>query len=171
MPRIVNNRICYSDHNVVLCEKLWAEDRNFAGNYLMDMADHLTEHGRAGAHRRELEGMNNDGSWTIELPTITLQPQYNREYQERHPTMYIPNKMLCMIGLHNGNYHKVIFVAEALRTEGARKIWTHAYQSGFKIGKAQRRVAEAQYEAAYVKAVEAYKTANGLTIASFDPVI
>jgi hypothetical protein len=156
MPRIVNNRICYADHNVVLDEKLWKQDRAFAGNYLIDMANHLTERGRAGLHRRELGDMNNNGSWTIELPVIRLVPAYQSEYAERHPESNRPTDMLCMMMLNNGNYDKVIWVRQVGIEEGFKTLWLQAYQQGLRIGKAQRRVAEAQFRVAHLAALAQY---------------
>lgn len=161
MPRIVDNRICYADHNVVLREDLHKLDTD----RVFDKASVLTIDGRAGAHRNEIERFELVGSgkiWSIELPIVTIEPMYNSEDQERHPACYLPGRMLCKITLHNGNYQKVIFVATCCKEQGFKHLWDKAYRCRIKIGKAQRRVAEAQYNAAYKVALKAYNppTAN-----------
>lgn len=65
MPRIVNNHICYSTHDVVLEMLL----HKAMPNYVLEMADWLSDEGDAQEHLDELERGNNDGSWTISQPS------------------------------------------------------------------------------------------------------
>lgn len=153
--RIVNQRICYADFNVVLPE----------GENPFDIAELFDDHIRCGAMRRFLR--EHAVPHTIERPEVTLRPAYESEYQERHADQYLPDRVQCEVLLHNGNYMKLIFCCKALPTE-LPLIWKAMYQRGLRIPMALRRVAEAKYHAE----VNRLKTEwYALQHASFDPVI
>ena len=59
----IANRIYYPDHIVTCDINITASDRNF--KYVAEMAKELSVDGSAADHKRELDGMNNDGTWTI----------------------------------------------------------------------------------------------------------
>lgn len=153
--RIVNNRICYADFNVVLPED--QDPFNVA-----QLFDHNT---RAGVIRQTLEAANIPH--TIERPEVTLRPAYRSEYQSRNPYYYLPNCVECKVLLHNGNYMKLIFCCKALPTE-LDLIWKTMYQRGIRIPMALRRTAEAKYHAEVNRLTTEWHT---LQHASFDPVI
>jgi hypothetical protein len=142
---IVKNRICYTTHNVV-CDPDCAD-----AEYMVAMADSLTPHARPAVHRKELYNMNNDGTWTIELPIVHLENFWASESAERRGA--VPTRILARVSLHNGLYDHTIFVGHCARSESFQPLWKRMYQQGIKIGKAQRRVAEAKYFAEYDKAV------------------
>jgi hypothetical protein len=143
---IVKNRICYASHNVV-CDAAVADEQ-----YVAVMATALSPNARPAQHKKELAAMNNDGSWTIELPIVKLQNFWESERAER--LNGIPTHILATVTLFNGQYNHVIFVGHCARRESFQPLWKAMYQLGLKIGKAQRRRAEAEYFVAYDKAVD-----------------
>lgn len=145
---IVKNRICYTTHNVV-CDPDCAD-----ADYMVAMADSLTPDARPKVHKEELEAMNNDGSWTIELPIVHLENFWDSEIAERRNQL--PTRILARVTLHNGQYDHTIFVGHCARNESFQPLWKTMYQRGIRIGKAQRRRAEAEYFVAYDKAVAEY---------------
>lgn len=60
MPKVEGNKIIFAKH-VVICSPDVAD-----AEYLAIMADSLSPDGSAKQHVRELDRMNNDGSWTVE---------------------------------------------------------------------------------------------------------
>lgn len=159
---IVNNRICYADHNVVLDEKLY---KNWAGGgfkYMKEVGGALQPAGRANRHRQQLQAMSDDGSWTIELPQIDISPMYRSEAEERHPQNYLPEQMLATVYLHNGHQLKVIFISHCNRSQSFRPLWDAMYQRGIKISMAQRRAAEARYIVDYEAIVKCHAARGGV---------
>lgn len=59
-PQIIANKIIYADHAVV------GDPSIVDAEYLELMAQELTETGSQKDHERELEMMNNDGTWGVE---------------------------------------------------------------------------------------------------------
>jgi hypothetical protein len=133
MARIVNNRICYPDHNVVLDILLHRQDPS----YIFDMEEALTEKAGPTAHEEELEAMNNDSSWTIELPTVTIVP-----YKD-------PARMLATVELFDGNKQKVIFAAHCARSESFQPLWEAMRKQKIFFGSFVRKDAETKYFALY----------------------
>lgn len=61
---IQGNKIVYTNHKVILnISPGWSTE--FVNGYLQDMCKELTANGTAEYHRKELYGMNNDGSWSV----------------------------------------------------------------------------------------------------------
>lgn len=149
---IVKNRICYADHNVVCDPEVYSEQ------YITEMAASLSFVARPNVHKEELRRMNNDGSWTIELPKVHLENFWQSEAAERLGKL--PTHILARVTLFNGQYDHHIFVGHCARSESFQPLWKAMYQCGIKIGKAQRRVAEAKYFAAYDKFLADYYARN-----------
>lgn len=152
MPRIVNNRICFANHNVVCDPKVFSSD------YMLDIAELLPKDATAGVHRQILKDNNNDGSWTIEMPTIELTPFHDSDYAERNDRL--PNRILGKALLHNGNYEKLIFAVHCDRSQSFEPIWTAMQRAGIRVGKLRRVHAECAYFAMYDKVVEALKASK-----------
>lgn len=139
MARIVNNRICYANHNVLLDPTL---HRNLP-NYVLEMEDALTPDGTAEQHKKELEGFNNDGSWEVELPTITITPMWTTEAARMAGEL--PARMLAVATLSNGNRDEVIFTGHCARHESFYPLYGAMSQRGIDVGRKARREAETEY--------------------------
>lgn len=153
--RIVNQRICYADFNVVLPE----------GQDPFTVAQLFDHSARSGVIRQTLNSANIP--YTIERPEVTLRPAYRSEYQSRNPYYYLPDCVECRVLLHDGNRMKLIFACKALPTE-LDLIWKTIYQRRIYIPMAQRRAAEAKYHAEVNSLTTEW---YALQHASFDPVI
>jgi hypothetical protein len=150
--KIAKNRICYATHNVV-CDPDCAD-----ADYMVAMADSLNPTGTSAEHLKELHYMNNDGTWTIERPTIKLQIFWQSEAAER--LQRIPTHILATALLHNGEYEKVLHVVSCARSESFQPLWKSLYQADIKVGAAQRRRCEKEYFAVYDKAVAEHEARN-----------
>ena len=150
--KIVNNRICFASHNVVLDPSV----HDARPEYIWQVAQALTPNARPSLHKMQLNSFSSINTFAIELPQIDIKPMYASEYQERHPTMHLPEQMLATVYLHDGKQLMVIFVGHCRRRESFQPLWNAMYQRGIHIGKAQRRVAEARYFANYDAAVKLY---------------
>lgn len=156
MPRIVNNRICYADHNVVLDEAYFKANGQFAQEYILEMGHSLTEGASSHEHRAELFEMNNDGTWTIEMPEIELRPTYASEVQEHRPEWYLPTGIQVEVYLHNGNYRKLLTVFRQPNCTPFKIIFQMLYQAGYPVGAVSRRKARQKYAAQIAQLRAAY---------------
>lgn len=154
MPRIVNNRICFLNHNIVLDPALHAT----MPDYIFEIAEGLSEAGGPSDHRQELEDMNNDGSWTIELPTIELKNHWHSESAERRGDL--PTQILAIVTLHNGSYNKVLAVFSCTRNESFQPIWRALREAKLYFGRKARKEAETEYFKKYDAVVSAYNAAH-----------
>lgn len=145
--RIVNNRICYPTHNILL-------DHNTDP---FDAAEVIENCHTAAQQSRALQEAN-IGHY-VERPTVTMQPQYASETQEHHPEMFLPTQVLFTVTQHNGNYEKVIAVYTCNRNE-IRQVWKRLYQQGIKCGARYRRFVERQFNASYNEAYAAFQAAQ-----------
>lgn len=118
------------------------------------MAEKLSETGGPRTHKKELEDMNNDGSWTIEMPTITIVPFHNSERAEHMGA--IPTRMLCTATLFNGNYKHVIAMVHCARSESFQPIWKTLHKSGITVPTITQHAVETKYFELYDRAVAAY---------------
>jgi hypothetical protein len=145
--RIVNNRICYPTHNILL-------DHNvdpFAAAEIVENCNTATKQSRALQDANIVH--------TIERPIVKMQPHYQSERQERHPEMFLPTQVLFTVTQHNGNYEKVIAVYTCNRNE-IREVWKRLYQQGIKCGARYRRFVERQFNVAYNEAYAAFQAAQ-----------
>lgn len=142
MARIVDNRICYKTHNVVLEHSLF---RNMVNpmDYLLEMEAGLTPEGDARLHKAQLDSFNNDGSWEIEKPKLTITPFHDSEKAEIR--CEIPTKMLATVTLHNGNFNKVICAVHCARSESFYPLYGTMEKLGIDVGRKARRDAETEY--------------------------
>lgn len=134
--RIVNNRICYPTHNIVV-------DHNtnpFEAAEVIENFHTPTQQSRALTEANITH--------VIERPIVKMQPHYASEAQERHPNIFLPTQVLFTVTQHNGNYEKVIAVYTCHRNE-IREVWKRLYQQGIKYGANYRRFVERQFNAAY----------------------
>ncbi len=78
MARIVNNRICFPDHNVVFDEQSYREfGPNVGMAHMIDTANILKHDASAGVHEEFLMALNIGPKWSIERPTITFKPMHS----------------------------------------------------------------------------------------------
>ena len=136
MPRIVNNRICYRDHNVVHNE---ACHKQLPG-YILEMADFLAEHGTAQIHELQLQ-TSTFSNWSIERPTVVFCPIHSGKCAD----WLLPDRIQAEVMLHNGNYMRHLFAATIATTDPFKLLWDNMYQNGIKIGSLQRRRVEADF--------------------------
>lgn len=146
MPTIYQNRIQYPTHNVLCDPAVHTED------YIIDMAKSLTDNRTAAQHRKELNDMNNDGTWTIELPTIELRCAWQND---RGPRMaQYPDLIWGIAHLPKDNYFHWIQQARCKRSESFQPIWQAFKDAGIKVGPKRRQEAEKAYFATYDALVE-----------------
>lgn len=147
MHDIYENRIQFPTHNVLCDPDVYSAD------YMVDMNANLSESGTPAQHRKELEGMNNDGTWTIELPTIELRCAWQND---RGPRMaQYPDLIWGIAILPKYNYNHWLIQARCKRSESFQPIWQAFKDAGVKVGQKRRQAAEKAYFAAYDAAVEA----------------
>lgn len=138
MPRIVNNRICYANHNVLCAERIVTSD------IMLEIEAALTPHGDAKLHRAQLDSFPNVGTYCeIEKPVLTIAPFWDNEKAELR--CEIPTRMLATVTLHNGNQPKVICVTHCARSESFLALYGVMSQHGIDVGRKARREAETNY--------------------------
>ncbi len=133
MPRIVNNRICYANHNVVLDSIYHRNDPSA----IFDLEECLTPNGGVTAHEEDLAELPSAKFVTIERPTVTIVP-----YKD-------PARMLATVELFDGNKQKVIFAAHADRSDSFQPLWEAMRKQKIFFGSFARRDAETKYFALY----------------------
>lgn len=149
MARIVNNRICYANHNI-LCDASVA-----TSDVLLEIEAALTPSGDAKLHRAQLDSFPNVGSYCkIELPTLTIVNMWVSEGAELRREL--PTRMLAIATLSNGNYEKVLCQANCARSESFLPLYGAMNQRGIDVGRAARREAETNY----FKLYDSYVAAN-----------
>lgn len=145
--RIVNNRICYPTHNIVV-------DHNVDP---FDAAEVIENCHTPTKQSHTLQEANIPH--IIERPTVQMKPHYGSETQERHPGMFLPTQVLFTVTLHNGNHEKVIAMYTCNRNE-IREVWKRLYQQGIKCGAGYRRFVERQFDASYNEIYAAFQAAQ-----------
>lgn len=150
MSRIVNNRICFTNHNVVLDPSVHAA----RPDYIFELAEVLTQGAKPSTHLEELEAFTSIPCYAIERPDITIVPFHNSEGAERMGL--IPTRMLCTATLFNGNYNHIIAMVHCNRSESFQPIWQTLHKSGITVPTITRRAVETKYFELYDQAVATY---------------
>ncbi len=132
MARIVNNRICYDNHNIVVEARLYRDQPDI----VFDIQEALTPEGDAKLHRAQLDSFPNVGTYCeVERPTMRITPD------PIAPTSH----MVAVVTLFNGNYHKELCTARCARSESFYPLYGAMSQKGIDVGRKARREAETEY--------------------------
>lgn len=145
MTRIVKNRICYGDHNVV-CHPAAA-----TFDYMATMHDALTPNADARLHKAQLDSFGTAKDWSIEYPSVQLTNFWSSERAERNREL--PTRILLTVQLHNGNYPKVIFCGHCARSDSFQALWNPLRAKHIHIPRRLQREAETEYFKRYDAAV------------------
>ena len=145
MTRIVKNRICYGDHNVV-CHPAAA-----TFDYMATMHDALTPNADARLHKAQLDSFGTAKDWSVEYPTVQLRNFWEGDLAQRNGE--VPTRVLLMVTLHNGNYPKVIFQGHCARSDSFAALWNPVRAKHINIPRRLQRDAETEYFKLYEAAV------------------
>lgn len=138
MARIVNNRICYPTHNILVERTVWTMD------HMLKIEAALTPDGNARLHRAQLDSFPNVGTYCeIENPTIIITPYWADSLSQN--TQAIPPRMHIIVTLHDGNKPKVLCSATCDRSESFYPLYGTMEKLGIDVGRKARREAETEY--------------------------
>lgn len=143
--RIVNNRICYPTHNILLDH---STDPFDAAEVIENC--HTPTQQAIALHAANIDA-------TFEFPEITFKPHYASEANERKPHLGLPTQIRVEAFLHNGNYSKLIHCTVH---NTYPECWNALYQNNIRVGAIARKQIEARYMLAFNLAVKEYDEAN-----------
>lgn len=145
--RIVNNRICYPTHNILL---------NHSTDPF-DAAEVIENCHTPTAQSIALEAANIPA--TFEYPEITFKPHYASEVNERKSHLGLPTQIRVEAFLHNGNYSKLIHCTVHNRAD-IKDCWDTLYVNNLRVGAIRRKQIETRYNTAYNILVEEFYAAQ-----------